>query len=356
MATIPAIVDFTTLSADLSTYDVSRVALAALTNVRAGTGLFVGMEAMTVLVVGPGNLVRVTRGVNGTAAGVHKTGDKVWIGPSPAVLGSGPFWASSPVVGSACNINREQYDTRINVHNGEVWKCQNSIWVGTSPYDGRILADGATAYWPLDDAPGSLTARAMVGAAGTPHGVVFGSQGAIGASAAAEFDGISDWISLPNVPVTSFTVEMWIRNAAALNVGTGTYKSSQLLRRKPSAGTAGTIELSLIGTATGADLNLRVVNTVGTIFNLKAANVSVNARHFVAATYDGANIRVYVDGALKAGPLAVTMAADTPPYTLELGRFDNVTNYFQGWIQNVAIYPLALAPAKIADHYAMHAE
>jgi prepilin-type N-terminal cleavage/methylation domain-containing protein len=72
--------------------------------------------------------------------------------------------------------------------------------------------------------------------------------------------------------------------------------------------------------------------------------------HFVG-TYDGSYIRMYKDGALVAstsqtGNLAVS------DYTVKIGTFQGTNYNFNGLIDDVRVYSLALSQAEIQKHYA----
>jgi hypothetical protein len=70
-------------------------------------------------------------------------------------------------------------------------------------------------------------------------------------------------------------------------------------------------------------------------------------------TYDGVtSIAVYVDGAALGSAQATSAALVTvlDLTGLEVGK-DNGTGFFTGTLDEMAIYPSALTPAKVATHF-----
>jgi concanavalin A-like lectin/glucanase superfamily protein len=70
---------------------------------------------------------------------------------------------------------------------------------------------------------------------------------------------------------------------------------------------------------------------------------------FVAATYDGSALRLYVDGTLAAETSA-TGAIPTPAMELNLGRnAENATDNYRGILDDVRLYNRALSSSEIAN-------
>jgi hypothetical protein len=71
--------------------------------------------------------------------------------------------------------------------------------------------------------------------------------------------------------------------------------------------------------------------------------------HHVAATYDGANMRLYQDGQ-EVGSVAKTGSLDVADESVAtyIGRNPGDTNSFKGLIDDVTIYSSALSPAQVA--------
>src|SRR5207248_2463970 len=72
--------------------------------------------------------------------------------------------------------------------------------------------------------------------------------------------------------------------------------------------------------------------------------------HHLAATWDGATLRLYLDGSQVSTAVGTgSINASTQP--LNIGRGPATGNYFSGAVDEVAIYGSALTAAQIQTHY-----
>jgi hypothetical protein len=73
--------------------------------------------------------------------------------------------------------------------------------------------------------------------------------------------------------------------------------------------------------------------------------------HYVVATDDGSTAKIYLDGVLKQST-ATTLALTANSGALSIGR-SNINNkyFFNGLLDEVAIYPTALSGTTISGHY-----
>jgi Concanavalin A-like lectin/glucanases superfamily/Secretion system C-terminal sorting domain/F5/8 type C domain len=74
-------------------------------------------------------------------------------------------------------------------------------------------------------------------------------------------------------------------------------------------------------------------------------NINDNAWHYIAGTYDGTNLRIYVDGTLQA-TTAITATAFTSTQNLEIGQYAG-SQQFIGRMDQIAVYNIALIQAQI---------
>ncbi len=72
--------------------------------------------------------------------------------------------------------------------------------------------------------------------------------------------------------------------------------------------------------------------------------------HYFVGTYDGTNIRFYVDGVLSTNPIPCSIAPLASGYTIQIGA-DQAQNFFDGLIDDVRIYNTALSSAQIKQNY-----
>lgn len=160
----------TTLSSSLAaptqTAPARLAIVASATNITVGTELFVDEEAMLVTAVNGTNMT-VQRGVDGSTVGGHASGQVVYAGPTSGTTGS-PFVFSDPPIGT-CTLSNEVYSLRINVTNGRVWQCTNSVWANV--VDSYAWIGPGNCYYSTSG--GTFVAQTNVGVAGTtPLGLV----------------------------------------------------------------------------------------------------------------------------------------------------------------------------------------
>ncbi|MDX3075369.1 LamG-like jellyroll fold domain-containing protein [Streptomyces sp. MI02-7b] len=224
---------------------------------------------------------------------------------------------------------------------------------GSNSYAAAVLDDGATLYWRYDEAGGTYAADASstddngdyVGGPSyrqTPAAVT-------GPSTAIGFNGSNQWVYSDRShgrPAT-FSVETWFRTTTTAGgkiVGFG----------NSTTGTSGQYDKHVYMTNDG-----RLVFGVYTgATNTITSSTSYNdgTWHHVVATQDGGGMKLYVDGALT-GTNPQTSNENYTGYWRAGG--DNLngwplqpsSNYFNGQIDETAVYPAALTAAQVAHHY-----
>lgn len=180
------------------------------------------------------------------------------------------------------------------------------------------------------------------------NGVTF-AGGKVGR--AFSFDGVDDYVEVPHHERLNtgeqLTIEGWIKpfsmghgrpflqKRTATNIGGFTFETTHSDKGQPANGLQFAIWIG------------------GTPYLLQtAANViSVNSWHHVAATYDGINMRIFVDGMEKAS-FAVSGAIDPTDAPVVMGL--NVTNpsfVYHGLIDEMTLYNRALSAQEIAAIY-----
>jgi hypothetical protein len=85
------------------------------------------------------------------------------------------------------------------------------------------------------------------------------------------------------------------------------------------------------------------------------ANVSVGDWVHLCATYDGASLKLYLNGALDKTVNAGGIIDQDNPYWLTIGALADANSYFNGLIDDVRIYDSALADSIIQQLYAKRA-
>lgn len=89
--------------------------------------------------------------------------------------------------------------------------------------------------------------------------------------------------------------------------------------------------------------------TVGGAECLSDASVADNAWHHAALTYDGAAVRLYVDGALQKQTVSWRGSAGVKDAELMLGMGSADTTAFEGMLDEVLVFNRALTEAEVKD-------
>jgi RHS repeat-associated protein len=215
----------------------------------------------------------------------------------------------------------------------------------TAPqYRATVQADAPTAYWPLDDPTGAGLAADEGAGPCLPGTVTSGSQGAAaltGESTAAAFDtqgsGYIDAGDGPKLaPTSTMSVELWLK----ANTTQATLYPYILSKYN--------------GGSTGWALGLDTGHPYLWIDNAEASYTGIdlrdNAVHHLVGTYDGSNIRLYLDGTLRATQ-AHTGWPTNVNFPVRIGAYASGAYKFTGVVDEVALYPSVLSATRINAHY-----
>ena len=212
----------------------------------------------------------------------------------------------------------------------------------TRTYRDRIVADGATNYWRLDEASGTTAVDSIAGANGTiASGVALAQPGALSdGTRAVTLDGtVNGKITVPaltSFPTGPFTIELWVR----LTTTAGGLQF--LIACTP-------LNLNFIGIERNSVVWYSRFFFGGVAKNLSGGTTVDFKWHHITVTYDGATVRQYVD--------AVSIASVAATGSLDVGGAFTIGNYSDGaygWpgsLDDVVIYPRALSAADIKAHY-----
>jgi hypothetical protein len=212
-------------------------------------------------------------------------------------------------------------------------------------YASEVLADSPLLWWRLGDASGTTAADSS---GNGRNGTYSGGPTLGGASlltsdpsnTAVTFDGVDDRVTIADTTdLTSFTVEAWIKTST----------NGTIIARRDGAGTNFLFSLEI----NSGNIRAIVRNSSGTQMIVTGTNVTDNAVHHVALTYNGSNVRVFKDG-VRVGLDFLSGALSTADRMLEVGVYGSdatAFNRFTGTIDEVAYYSTALADARITAHY-----
>ncbi len=217
-----------------------------------------------------------------------------------------------------------------------------------SVYTAAVLADGPVAYWRLGEAAGTTAFDASDhGATGTYlNGVVLGQLGALAedADTAAGFDGVDDHVSFANPVADDFTIEVWVKTTATSLTGGQAFEGNGLVWSDVH-GVANDWVLAV--------LNDRVAFFTGnpdtTISGTTLINDG-NYHHIVATRVRGGDKQLYVDGELQVSGPTNNSALNANPL-IEVGGNTLDSHYFNGTLDEVAVYDHALSLDRIVAHF-----
>jgi peptidoglycan/xylan/chitin deacetylase (PgdA/CDA1 family) len=215
---------------------------------------------------------------------------------------------------------------------------------GASGYAATVLADGPSSYWRLGETSGTAVVDQKAANSGFYfNGVVLGAASLLGqdaANAACTFDGVNDFANIYNSaslsPTAAVTLEAWIKPASLPAVGASRSIVSKV----------GAYSLQLSGPL----LEFSIVQS-GVVRAVQAASgaIQVGGTYHLVGTYDGTTQRLYING-VQVASVARSGAISSSGNSLTIGSFGG-SNYFQGTIDEVAVYSSALTATRITNHY-----
>ncbi len=212
-----------------------------------------------------------------------------------------------------------------------------------------VSADGASHLWPLDDAStaaadvlGSASGRYVGAHALAPSGPL-SEQGGVGAA----FDGSTSAVTLPGVldqaGVGAYTFELWARPTTV----DGVYRflvSQEETVAGEREGTGVWLSKAGLGFERWSD---GVSSSI-----TYAAGLPTDTWSYVVASYDGATMRLFVDGVqVGSRASAAPLSSVSAPTAVGAGAGAQ-SGFFAGDLADVAIYPDAVARAHVSARYA----
>jgi hypothetical protein len=292
------------------------------------------------------------------------------------------------VAGTYDGVNVKTYLNGVQVgivaHTGLIYQLLNDVLIGKSDrtpssdpdsfFNGKIdevriwnralganevLASaqaGLRALWHFNETAPSPTTADDSGYTntGTPqNGATFDSGVNANFGNALKLDGTDDFVRIPSSPVlepAQITVELWVKSAApgpfAYLVAKGSQGCSSASYSINSSGAGGGLAFDVWNGTTP----FRSPFTPTSVFN--------GIWHHVAGTFDGAFVRIYVDGVQEGSGTPVTSGFtinyDLPTTTdLLFGNYDaggacSLNFHYSGLLDEAHIWARALSPQEIA--------
>ncbi|MBC7632322.1 PKD domain-containing protein [Aeromicrobium sp.] len=218
----------------------------------------------------------------------------------------------------------------------------------TDAYGKKVFAAEPDLYWRLDDTSGTIAKDSSAGENdGTYRGTVDqGAAGIVAGNSAVKLGSGATVVAngSTNNP-TTFSEEVWIK--------TGTSQGGRIFGfgRSGDGNFSSSYDRHMYMLDDGT-IRFGVYNG-NTVTIDSQAGLNDNAWHHVVATVGSNGMKLYVDGDLKSSN-GNTQAENYPGYW-RLGGDQtwggNSSSYFDGYVDEAAIYSKVLTPEQVTDHY-----
>jgi hypothetical protein len=179
------------------------------------------------------------------------------------------------------------------------------------------------------------------GLTGTITGATWTTQGRFGN--ALSFNGVNAWVTVPSNAVLNLTTAMTLEAWVFPTVQGGLWHNVLIKER-----TGGEVYNLYANTDTGvpAAFAVRSAAPAAPVGTAGVSPIPLNAWTHLAVTYDGAMLRLYVNGT-QVGSTAMTGSMVTSTGALRIGGNSIWGEYFQGQIDEIRIYNRALTQPQI---------
>lgn len=211
--------------------------------------------------------------------------------------------------------------------------------VQASNNDGFVPSSSLVGYWPLNDVEnGPVEDLSGNGNHGTVQGDVSAVSGQV--AGAGSFDGTGDFVQIDDdssLGVTSVTVSAWVyRDGSKNNVYVVDGRDHNYALKFDD------------GTSTPQFY----IFSNGSVAKLRANSGDIPNQTWthVAATYDGSELNIYVNGT-NEGTKTASGAIDVSSGPSRIGDYIGGGYEFRGWIDDVRIYDRALSDTEVTKLY-----
>jgi Concanavalin A-like lectin/glucanases superfamily len=243
---------------------------------------------------------------------------------------------------------------RVTDNGGATATTTRSLSVASAYAQAVLGTTGVRGYWRLADA----STTAADASSSSNNGVFQNGPLSVGPLIAGEqnnnardLDGVNDWVDLAPGPFgtpAQLSAEAWVRTGSTKPAGGYHFlltNSSNEFTNGFSLAINQANQAIFVAARTAAQRGLAT----------SSVTLAPNTTHHVVGTYDGARVRVYVDG-VERGSAAFTGALTwNSGRDLRLGRKVNATGaasaYLDGVLDEAAIYTTSLSAATVLAHY-----
>jgi choline-sulfatase len=194
-------------------------------------------------------------------------------------------------------------------------------------------------WWKFDETSGTIASDSSGnGKDGTVYGATWTTAGK--SNGALDFDGVDDYVGLPNIvnpSATNFTVVAWVK----LDVSAGS-NSQIILQQEGTTGRSWLYRRSSDG---------KLATFLGNVATLSSGTITTGSWYHVAVVNNGGAVQLYFNGQ-PDGSASRTLESATG--NMRVGRHktpDTVNEEWDGIIDQVRIYNRALTAAEVLGLY-----
>ena len=213
---------------------------------------------------------------------------------------------------------------------------------------------GPVAHWKFDEGEGT---KAFDSSINRNSGTLTGAShlptwtsGKFGS--AIEFDGVDDYVNVGNDSglniANAITIEAWANSAIA---GSAYSAAGHILTKKQT--NEGTYSLNANASSNDFRFKILLDGSEGTARTIDSNdNILADVWYHIVGTYDGAIMKMYIDGVLQDDTLSIAGTIDVDnPGILTMGNRSDGANLFNGFIDDVRIYNYARSADEILLDY-----
>jgi PKD repeat protein len=210
-------------------------------------------------------------------------------------------------------------------------------YIATFTATGPTLPPGLVAGYSFSEGGGTTTQDASGNSlAGTISGASWSTQGKYGS--ALSFDGVNDLVSVADAPALDLTTGMTLAAWVFPTVTTGV---REVVIKEGSG-----VDIYNLYASNGTRPEANVFVGGSNRTAIGTAALPANTWTYIASTYDGATVRLYLNGAQVAST-SITGSIATSTGALRIGGNSLWGEFFQGRIDEVRIYNRALTASEI---------